>query len=178
MSITVFKLLRIAAIAVPLSGCGVVQNVSDSTASATRSVFYKQVKTLHLDLDGRVALNTHSTDMNALSVPTVVRVYQLREGSSMTRATYNELLSDADHVLGADLLTQHSVVVKPGEGVQLSVPLVNDAVAVAVVALFREPDLESDSWRLVLGREDLDPDKARVVELGDNRLTLRPLARG
>jgi type VI secretion system protein VasD len=60
----------------------------------------------------------------------------------------------------------------------LSVPLVNDAVAVAVVALFREPDLESDSWRLMLGREDLDPDKARVVELGDNRLTLRPLARG
>ena len=178
MSITVFKLLRVAAIAVPLSGCGLVQKVSDSTTSATRSVFYKQVKTLHLDFDGRVALNTLSTDMNALSVPTVVRVYQLREGKPMTRATYNGLLSDADHVLGPDLLVQHSVVVKPGEGVQLSVPLAKDAVAVAVVALFREPDVQSDSWRLMLGREDLDPDRARVVELGNNRLTLRPVARG
>ncbi|MER2300088.1 MAG: type VI secretion system lipoprotein TssJ, partial [Pseudomonas sp.] len=33
-----------------------------------------------------------------------------------------------------------------------------------------------DTWRLVLDRDDLDPDQARVIELGDNRLTLRPRA--
>ncbi|MNC64900.1 Type VI secretion lipoprotein [compost metagenome] len=48
---------------------------------------------------------------------------------------------------------------------------------VAVVALFREFDSRTDSWRLTLARDDLDPDRVRVIELGGNRLTLRPLAK-
>jgi type VI secretion system protein VasD len=34
-----------------------------------------------------------------------------------------------------------------------------------------------NNWRLTLTRDDLDPDRPRVIELGDNRLTLRPLAK-
>lgn len=33
-----------------------------------------------------------------------------------------------------------------------------------------------NTWRLTLARDDLDPDRARVIELGNNRLTLQPLA--
>jgi type VI secretion system protein VasD len=44
-----------------------------------------------------------------------------------------------------------------------------------VVALFRSPDAQGDSWRLVLARDQLDPDNARVIELGDNALSLQPL---
>jgi type VI secretion system protein VasD len=43
--------------------------------------------------------------------------------------------------------------------------------------LFRHPDVQRNTWRLTLNRDDLDPDRARVIELGDNQLTLRALAR-
>lgn len=175
MSSTVFNVMKVAALGVLLAGCGLVQNITDSTSSMTRAIFYKQVKVLHLDFDGRTSVNTHSGDMNALSVPTLVRVYQLRDGQAIGRATYDELLADGDHVLGIDLLDQRSLVVKPGEGVLLDVPLDENARAIAVFGLFREPDLQGNTWRLTLKREDLEPDRARVIEVGDNRLTLRPV---
>lgn len=78
------------------------------------------------------------------------------------------------NLLSADLLDQQRVVVKPEEGAQLNMPMSADAQYVAVVALFRSPDEQDNSWRLVLTREDLDPDKARQIELGGNALTLVP----
>ena len=52
----------------------------------------------------------------------------------------------------------------------------NDAQFVTVVALFRSPDTRLHTWRLTLDRDELDPQRARVIELGNNRLTLQPLA--
>jgi type VI secretion system protein VasD len=177
MSNTLFNVVRIAMLGALLAGCGLTQKVTESTASVTKAILYKQVNVLHLDFDGRAAVNTHSEEMSALSVPTVVRVYQLRDGKSFGRATYDELLVDGDHVLAADLLEQRSLVVKPGEGLKLDWPLDKSAQAIAVVGLFREPDLHTNSWRLTLNRDDLNPDRARVIEMGDNRLALRPKAK-
>lgn len=177
-TITFVKALPVIALVLLASGCGVTQRVSESTASMTQAIFYKQVKTLRLDFDGRLALNTEGTDMRGLSVPVMVRVYQLRDGQSVNKATYDDLLRDADRLLGAELLEQRSLVIKPGEGAQLDVPLNENAGAIAVVALFREPDLQRNDWRLLLKRDELDPDRPRVIELGESRLTLRPLAEG
>ncbi len=44
-----------------------------------------------------------------------------------------------------------------------------------LVGLFRHPDLVNDTWKQVLKREDLDPDKPRILEAGNNHLTLQPL---
>ncbi|KPN90918.1 type VI secretion system lipoprotein TssJ [Pseudomonas nunensis] len=177
MSRTVFNLLMLAALALALGGCGVAQTVADGTSSTARAIFYKQVKTLHLDFSARTALNTDTTDMRALSVPTLVRVYQLRDNKSVELATYDGLLGHDDQLLASALLDKRSVVVKPEEGAQLNVPLHKDAQFVTVVALFRSPDTRMNTWRLTLTRDDLDPDRARVIELGDNRVTLRPLAK-
>ena len=162
---------------VALSGCGLAQTVADGTASTAKAIFYKQVKTLHLDFSARTALNTDATDMRALSVPTLVRVYQLRDSKAVERATYDGVLNDDDRLLASALLDKRTVVVKPEEGAQLNVPMDKDAQYVTVVALFRSPDTQLITWRLTLTRDDLDPDAARVIELGDNRLTLRPLAK-
>lgn len=178
MSRTAFNALIVMAFVTLLGGCGLVQSVADATTSTTEAIFYKQMKTLHLDLSARTAVNTDATDMRGLSVPTLVRIYQLRDSKSLHKATYDQILSDSDTVLGADLLAEHSQVVKPGEGVQLNVPLNKDTQFVAVAALFREPDNSANSWRLMLTRDELDPDQPRVIELGDNRLTLRALAKG
>lgn len=170
---TLFSLVMFAA----LAGCGLAQTVADGTASTAKAIFYKQVKTLHLDFSARTALNTAATDMSALSVPTLVRVYQLRDSKAVEQATYDGLLGDDNQLLASALLDKRSVVVKPEEGAQLNVPMDKDAQFVTVVALFRSPDTKLNTWRLTLTRDDLDPDRARVIELGDNRLTLRPLAK-
>lgn len=175
MSRTVFNLLKVAVLGALLGGCGLAQTVTDATTSTAKAIFYKQVKTLHLDFTGRAAMNTDVTDMSGLSVPTVVRVYQLRDNKTVDKATYDSVLSDADNLLRADLLDQQALVVKPTEGAQLNVPLNKDAQFVTVVALFRTPDTQKNTWRLTLTRDDLDPDRARVIELGNNRLTLQPL---
>ncbi|MCW8278241.1 type VI secretion system lipoprotein TssJ [Pseudomonas sp. PCH199] len=177
MSRTVSNLLMITALGALLAGCGLTQSVTESTASTAHGIFYKQVKTLHLDLSSRVAMNNDESNMNGLSVPTLVRVYQLRNDNALEKASYEGLVSDDDNLLRSDLLDRRAVVVKPGEGAQLSVPMDKDARFVTVVALFRQPDTRLDTWRLTLTRDDLNPDRARVIELGDNRLTLRPLAK-
>ncbi|MGE8144305.1 type VI secretion system lipoprotein TssJ [Pseudomonas frederiksbergensis] len=177
MSRTVFSLLMLAAFALPLGGCGLAQTVADGTSSTAKAIFYKQVKTLHLDFSARTALNTDATDMSALSVPTLVRVYQLRDNKAVEQATYEDVLGHDDQLLESVLLDKRSVVVKPEEGAQLNVPMHKDARFVTVVALFRSPDTRMNTWRLTLTRDDLDPDRARVIELGDNRVTLRPLAK-
>lgn len=53
------------------AGCGLTQKVTDGTIAVTKSIFYKQVKTLHLDIQAREAINN-----NARGVPlsTVIRI--------------------------------------------------------------------------------------------------------
>lgn len=176
MSLTVSRsLLVVALLAGLLGGCGLTQRTMDAGKSVGHAIFYKQVKVLHLDFTGRPALNTDRRDMNGLSVSTLVRVYQLRDRKALDKASYQQLLGEGGQTLAADLLDERRLVVKPEEGAQLNVPMLEDAQFVAVVALFRSPDLQDGSWRLVLARDELDPDKARVIELGDNVLHLAPL---
>ena len=175
---TVFKCFTASTLVAVLSGCGLAQKVADGTASTAQAIFYKQVKTLHLDLNGRSAINTDVKEMSGLSVPVLVRVYQLKGSKALQNATYDDLVDQAERVLRDDLLDERVVVVKPGEAAQLSTPLLGEAKYVAVVALFRSPDVTENTWRVVLPRDDLEPDQARVLELGDNRLTLRQRVEG
>jgi type VI secretion system protein VasD len=158
-----------------LSGCGLTQKVSDGTSSAVKSIFYKQVTTLHLDVTARGALNTDSREETPLSEPVMVRVYQLKDRKTFDKTVYPQLLKDGENTLKADLLVTRSVVVKPGGDTPLDMPMEADAQYVAVVGLFRAPDPTKNDWKLVLTRDDLDPDSPRIIEAGHNRLTLQPL---
>lgn len=177
MSRTVTNALMFLLLTTLLAGCGLTQSVTDASAATARTLFFKQITSLHLDFSGRAAINADTTEMNGMSVPTLVRVYQLRDNKVVDRATYDLLLSEDNSLLSSDLLDTRALVVKPGEGIQLNVPMDKDARFVSVVALFRQPDTELNTWRLTLSRDDLDPDRPRVIELGDNRLTLRPLSK-
>jgi len=106
MSRTVFNLVLLAAFTLPLGGCGLAQTVADGTASTAKAIFYKQVNTLHLDFSARTALNTDATDMRALSVPTLVRVYQLRDSKAVELATYEGLLGDDERLARACVIGQ------------------------------------------------------------------------
>lgn len=81
------------------------------------------MKTLHLDVVGRAAINTDAADGRGLSVPTLVRVYQLRDGKTLERLTYDDLLSNADRMLRDDLLSERTLVIKPDGAALLSMPM-------------------------------------------------------
>ncbi|MEG1213301.1 MAG: type VI secretion system lipoprotein TssJ [Leclercia sp.] len=162
-------------LAFSLTGCGVTQGITDGTKSAFNAVFYKKIKVLRLDFTAREALNTDARESNSLSEPVVVRIYQLKDRKTFDNTVYQQLLQEGDSLLKADLLACRDVVVKPGGDANLNMPMEADAQFVAVVGLFRHPDMVNNTWKLVIQREDLDPDKPRVLEAGNNHLTLQPL---
>ncbi|KTS36547.1 type VI secretion system lipoprotein TssJ [Pantoea dispersa] len=164
-----------ALLAFSLAGCGVTQGITDGTKSAFNAVFYKKIKVLHLDFTAREALNTDSRESNSLSEPVVIRVWQLKDRKTFDKTVYQQLLRDGDTILKGDLLATRDVVVKPGGDASLDMPMEEDAQFVAVAGLFRHPDRVNNTWKLVIGREDLDPDKPRILEAGNNHLTLQPL---
>ncbi|PLY47871.1 type VI secretion system lipoprotein TssJ [Lelliottia sp. F153] len=155
-----------------LTGCGLTQTVTDGTVSLTKSIFYKKIKTLHLDLTPRTAINA---DGAQTPLATMVRVYQLKDRQAVDAADYQTLLSNADTVLKEDVLASKELLVMPNGSVSLNMPMDENAQFVAVVALFNRPDIKNNRWRMVLTRDDLDPDKARTIELGDGWLSLVPV---
>lgn len=159
-------------LALSLTGCGLTQSVSDGTKSAFTAVFYKKIKVLHLDFTAREALNTDERESNSLSQSLVVRIYQLRDRKTFDKTVYQQLLKEGETVLAADLLSTRDVVIKPGGDVQLDMPMEEATKYVAVVGLFRHPDQVKNRWKLTIEREALDPDKARVIEAGNNALSL------
>ena len=164
-----------ALLAFSLTGCGMTQGITDGTKSAFNAVFYKNIKVLHLDFTAREALNTDSRESNSLSEPVVIRIYQLKDRKTFDKTVYQQLLIDGETILKADLLASRDVVVKPGGDATLNMPMEADTQFVAVVGLFRHPDMVNNTWKLVIGREELDPDKPRILEAGNNHLTLQPL---
>lgn len=164
-----------ALLAFSLTGCGVTQGITDGTKSAFNAVFFKKIKVLHLDFTAREALNTDSRESNSLSEPVVIRVWQLKDRKTFDKTVYQQLLRDGDTILKADLLATRDVVVKPGGDANLDMPMEEDAQFVAVAGLFRHPDRVNNTWKLVIEREDLNPDKPRILEAGNNHLTLQPL---
>ncbi|MDN8559117.1 type VI secretion system lipoprotein TssJ [Citrobacter werkmanii] len=171
---TLIKQASVLLLSLLAAGCGLTQKVSDGTSSAVTSLFYKQVKTLHLDITAREALNTSTQENTSLSEPVMVRVYQLKDSKSFDKMVYQQLVTEGDAAPEAGVLTVRNLVVKPGEDAGLDMPLEESAQFVAIVGLFRQPDQTKNDWKIILARDDLDPDKPRVIEAGNNRLTLQP----
>ncbi|AUJ81507.1 type VI secretion system lipoprotein TssJ [Enterobacter cancerogenus] len=172
---TSIKRLSVLLLPLLLSGCGLTQKVSDGTSAMVKSVFYKQVKTLHLDFTAREALNTDAQENTSLSQPVMVRVYQLKDRKLFDKLVYQQLVQEGDNAVDDVLLASRSLVMKPGADASLDMPLDEKAQFVALVGLFRAPDMTKNDWKLVLTRDDLDPDKPRIIEASNNRLTLQPL---
>ncbi len=162
-------------LAISLTGCGLTQGISDGTRTAVSSIFYKKIKVLHLDFTAREALNTDARDNHSSPQPLVIRVFQLKDRKAFDTLVYQQLVSDGNPLLGADLLASRDLVLTPGGAVNLNMPMEPQAQFVAVVALFRQPDLPKNSWQQVIEREALDPDLPRVLEAADHSLNLLPL---
>ncbi|QHB33846.1 type VI secretion system lipoprotein TssJ [Yersinia canariae] len=169
--VTGWRLLLLT-LSVLLVGCGLTQTVKDGTVNLTKSIFYKQIKTLHLDFSPRAAINA---DGEQTPLSTMVRVYQLKDRKNVDSADYQTLLRNADKVLKDDILASRSLLVMPQGNVTLDMPMDENTQFVAIIGLFNRPDMKENTWRLVLSRDELDPDKPRTIELGSNGFSLVPI---
>lgn len=155
-----------------IAGCGLTQTISDGTVSLTKSIFYKQIKVLHLDFTAREALNT---DDNGASLSVIVRVFQLTSDEAFNNSDYLSLFNQNNDVLKSSLVAQKDLRIRPGESIALDEPMKEEAEFVAIVAMFHTPDETKNNWRIVIPRKELSPDDARKIILAENTLTLQPL---
>lgn len=161
-----------AGITLILAGCGLTQKVTDGTVAVTKSIFYKQVKTLHLDIRAREAVNSNA---GGIALSTVVRIYQLKDRKTFDSTDYPSLFKADGQAIKADLVAEKDIRLQPGGAVMVDMPMDENAQYVAVAGMFMSPDQVNNTWRVVLSRDDLDPDHARVIDAGNNRLTLQVL---
>ncbi|MFF7710115.1 type VI secretion system lipoprotein TssJ [Pseudomonas sp. NPDC007930] len=178
MLTTVVKTTLLLSLCALLAACGWAERLGNATRSTAQQAFFRPLTTLHLELSARPASNTDAAHMGALATPTLVRVYQLADARRFEQASYEQLLDHSEPVLGADRLEERALVVKPGEGRQLDVPLAEQARFIGVVALFRQAEGPPAQWRLLLPREQLQRQLPRRLVLSDNHLALLPLEEG
>ncbi|ELY4392693.1 type VI secretion system lipoprotein TssJ [Cronobacter sakazakii] len=104
-----------------------------------------------------------------------VDIYQLKDRKAFDSTDYPSLFADDSQAIKADLVAEKDIQLRPGESFSLDMPLEETAQYVAVAGMFMAPDVTNDSWRLVLSRDDLEPDTPRIIEASNNRLTLQPV---
>lgn len=109
-------------------------------------------------------------DDGGRSLPTLVRVYQLRSAAKARTVELTELLRDPKQALGEDLLSTEELLLSPGQTLERTLTREPDARAVLVAAVVRRP--AGVSWRDVV---ELPPAKTKNLTyvLEEYRLTAR-----
>lgn len=134
-----------------LTGCGLTQIVSDGTSNVAKSIFYKQIKVVHLDFTARDALNT---DDNGLPLSTIVRIYQLKNIDNFNYSDYSTLFANDNEALKSELVAQKDIRIRPGESISVDMPMEEDTKFVAIAAMFHTPDLITNDWRVVIPKNN------------------------
>jgi type VI secretion system protein VasD len=150
-----------------LAGCGAWQSAKDTTVDATSAVFIAKVKQMNLVLASRDALNQ---DERGVSLPVVLRIYQLKDSKAFETATYAQLLAGTGDALKPDILARAEVTLGPAATVKLSEPMSDDAQYVGVVAFFRNK--ANAEWQLVIPKAQWKKTDPVQLIVTDNRLEL------
>ena len=124
-----------ASVVLTMTACGIWQSARDGTIEVTRAVFETKVKQMTLVIVARGALNR---DALGVSLPVVLRIYQLNDDKAFATATYAQLL-EGSAALKAATVWSRDVTLRPGETLKVSELMQDDASHVGVVAFFRDP---------------------------------------
>jgi len=84
-------------------------------------------------------------DEQGQSLPTMVRIFQLKSTAKLEAADFDPLYRRPKEVLGEDLLHLEELTLSPGQSVRRQLDRDPAARAIAVVGLFRKPS--GLSWR-------------------------------
>ena len=118
-----------AAAALALSGCG-----GDPSPRTTDLRFV-------IDADDFINPNT-----NNVASPVVLRIYELKQISAFSQASFFDLLDSDSTVLGHDLVSKREFEIKPGQKINFSRSTPVETQYIGVIAGFR--DIDSATWRV------------------------------
>ncbi|ELN2578000.1 type VI secretion system lipoprotein TssJ [Enterobacter kobei] len=107
-----------------------------------------------------------------MALATRVQVYQLKDRKVFDKSDYNALVDSADVTLSEDIVAKKEIQVRPEQIINFTMPMDELAQYVAIVAQYRTPDVRRNDWRLVLSRDELDPDDVLRIEMSKYLLTL------
>lgn len=144
-----------------MSGCGMWQLVKEGTVAVTQAVFETKVKQMNFVITARGALNQ---DARGVSLPVVLRIYQLKDGKPFATASDAQLLEGSD-ALKAATLWSRDVTLGPGQTLKVSEPIVDAANYVGVAAFFR--DTANTEWSVLVPKSQwkkTDPVKLVAVD--------------
>jgi len=97
---------------------------------------------IDIEIESSVRLNP---DESGQSLPTQVRLLQLKAGGKLEAADYGAVYRGDKEALGEDLLQADEIVVSPGEKVQKRIARDKGATVLGVVGVFRRPS--GGTWR-------------------------------
>jgi type VI secretion system protein VasD len=136
------------------------------------SLFSGQGEKAPVPLRLRVSASARlNPDERGESLPTAVRLYQLKAATRAKAVDLGVLLRDPKEALGEDFVSVDELFVDPGGSSEKTVTIDKAARAVAVVAVFRRPS--GESWREVVelqGGRSLD----LQYVLDEYRISRRP----
>jgi type VI secretion system protein VasD len=121
-----------------LAGCGTAK-VAVEAAPAP----------IDITLTGDAKLNPDDRDQ---SLPTFVRLYQLRSSAKLATAEFDQLYRQPKEALGEDLLSVEEVTLAPGKTVNRRLERDRNAKVLLAVAVVRRPS--GMTWRVIV---DLPP---------------------
>lgn len=153
-------ILMTSLLTIGLTGCGIAQSVSEGASDLSNSIFTWDVRTLHLDIAARAELNM---DDDSRSSAVVIRIYQLKEVDTFNSVSYQDLVNQDSDALSESLIESKEIILKPNTAISIDVPLNKKAEFVGIAALYKDPNLKENSWRLVLTRSDLNINKPREI---------------
>lgn len=87
-------------------------------------------------------------DVRGRPSPVVVRVYELRNGSSFESADFFSLFDKEQAVLGADLIQRDEVILRPTDTRHISRRAHPDTRVIGIAAAYR--NLERGTWRTIV----------------------------
>ncbi|MFS2158165.1 type VI secretion system lipoprotein TssJ [Pseudomonas sp. Pseusp122] len=127
-------------LAVLLSACGKDKPAAEAPPpaepdSATITLHFQAVAGLNPGADGQAA-------------PVRVRLYELKNSATFSRADYFALADRAQATLGVDLLDQDEVLIRPGQSLDIRRTLTPATRQLGLVVGYRE--IDQARWRTVI----------------------------
>ncbi|MBP6115860.1 MAG: type VI secretion system lipoprotein TssJ [Neisseriaceae bacterium] len=147
-----------------LSGCGALQTGVAVGKVAADEVVQAQHRQYDIDLVSEAALNT-----NAQQVPHALKVvlYQLSDAQAFTQASYYDLLSNDQQVLGDSLLHRQEQVLLPFNQARLASKMAAEAQFLGLAFFFNQPD-QGDGWKMLIPRQALRLLRATQIVVGSH----------
>ncbi|KAF3998076.1 type VI secretion system lipoprotein TssJ [Glaciimonas immobilis] len=126
---------------VRLRALGVLLLILSQAACGTGPVVKEQIK---IDLEIEASKDVNTTD-RGLAAPIMVRVYELKSGTTFEAADFFSLQRDGKSLLAADLLATDEFILRPDSNQLIKRKAHPETTTIGVIAGFRE--LGKSVWR-------------------------------